>query len=133
MAGASRDHQGGASNYLCLAGQPLWDHYDDGVIGAANIYGVEYEFAGTAASRALFFGADIRNDEAPCAVCYTNRGTNIMIPGRNKCYDGWTMEYSGYVVTEHTYSPLGVEYVCLDRRPDVIVGSQEDYDKLMES
>lgn len=130
MAGSLRSTTGGTSNYLCLSGQPTWDYYVDGVQGHASIYGVEYEFPyQNSASRTHFFGSDINNDDAPCAVCHTTRASNIMIPGRNTCYDGWTKEYSGYIVTDRNNLPHGTEYICLDRRPDVVQSGKHNDDE----
>ena len=125
MAGSLRDLTGGSSNYLCLAGDPTWDYYEDGIQGVCSVYGVEYEFnTHDASHRTNFFGSDIYNDDAPCSVCHTTRATNIMIPGRNTCYVGWTKEYSGYIVTDNNGLTHGTEYICLDRRPDVAIGGK---------
>ncbi|WAR10150.1 hypothetical protein MAR_035226 [Mya arenaria] len=45
-----------------------------------------------------FFGSNIVQEEAHCAICKVIRGTLIMIPGQKDCYPGWTKEYSGYLV-----------------------------------
>ena len=45
-----------------------------------------------------------------------------MIPGRNQCYKGWTLEYKGYLVAGHHGHAAATEYVCLDDNPDVIPG-----------
>lgn len=127
MAGAKYSETGGATNYLCLAGQPTWDYYEEGTSSNSRIYGVEYQFnTHNAAGRTKFFGTDLLEDDAPCAVCHTLRGANIMIPGRTDCYDGWTKEYSGYLVSEHYNYVHGTEYVCLDRRPEVVVGGKDN-------
>ena len=50
-----------------------------------------------------------------------------MIPGRNICYDGWTLEYNGYLVADrHDFH--ATEYVCLDLHPDTIVGGNNNDD-----
>jgi hypothetical protein len=49
-----------------------------------------------------------------------------MIPGRLDCYPGWTKEYSGYLVSENAGHPSNSEYVCLDSRPDVIIGGHDN-------
>ena len=45
-----------------------------------------------------------------------------MIPGRNVCYNGWNLEYNGYLVAVYFDRPTATEYICLDDRPDVEVG-----------
>ena len=41
-----------------------------------------------------------------------------MIPGRNACYKGWTLEYSGFLVSGDYGHASATEYICLDRNPD---------------
>ncbi|XP_060578705.1 uncharacterized protein LOC132735734 [Ruditapes philippinarum] len=136
MAGTYNDvvgHGPGAgANYLCLAGQPTWDHYSDSENAGVHITGVEYEFWPHHKSIGAFFGSDISNSEAPCSVCRTARNTNIMIPGRKDCYPGWTKEYSGYLVSGSPSYDDSTEYICLDRRPETVVHSgNSDNDNML--
>ncbi|XP_052790068.1 uncharacterized protein LOC128224295 [Mya arenaria] len=112
--------QDGAADYLCLTSEPIWGVYDDTLhTYSAKIYGTEYEFGGEGYpdGGAQFFGKNIQNHDAPCAVCITSRRATVMIPGRNQCYPGWTKEYSGYLVSGlsgtqgHASSS---NYACLD-------------------
>ncbi|WAR10153.1 hypothetical protein MAR_035229, partial [Mya arenaria] len=68
-----------------------------------------------------FFGSNIEQGEAPCAICKVIRGTLIMIPGRKDCYPGWTKEYSGYLVGGYPGYGDSSELVYLDRRPEVLL------------
>ena len=45
-----------------------------------------------------------------------------MIPARNQCYDGWTMEYKGYLVGGRYGHDAASEVVCLDGDPEIIQG-----------
>ncbi|KAI0239762.1 hypothetical protein LSAT2_009484, partial [Lamellibrachia satsuma] len=65
----------------------------------------------------------LMDNNVPCAVCLvTNRPTKLMIPARLSCPDGWTKEYSGYLMAE-AYSHKGrTTYVCVDNAPEVIEG-----------
>ncbi|XP_052790160.1 short-chain collagen C4-like [Mya arenaria] len=112
--------QDGAADYLCLTSEPIWGVYDDTLhTYSAKIYGTEYEFGGEGYpdGGAQFFGKNIQNHDASCAVCITSRRATVMIPGRNQCYPGWTKEYSGYLVSGlsgtqgHASSS---NYACLD-------------------
>ncbi|KAH3836850.1 hypothetical protein DPMN_110226 [Dreissena polymorpha] len=55
--------------------------------------------------------------------------TSLMIPDRTECYPGWNKEYSGYIGSGYAAYVHGTEYVCLDRRPESIAGSENVDDK----
>ena len=69
-----------------------------------------------------FFHKNIHDEDAPCSVCRPPRSTVIMIPGRNPCYRGLTLEYKGYLVAGYYGRSAASEYVCLDDNPDVMPG-----------
>ncbi|KAL3880009.1 hypothetical protein ACJMK2_032281 [Sinanodonta woodiana] len=103
---------GNGPNNLCLPEDPTWAKYLDGTFGGdhrARVYGTEYETGGG-------------ENDVPCAVCRTTRFSSIMIPGRINCYSGWTVEYSGYLVSAHYGHASPIEYVCLDGNPESIDG-----------
>ncbi|XP_045170141.2 uncharacterized protein LOC123532676 [Mercenaria mercenaria] len=131
MGTASNDFKvGTGSNYLCLSEKPQWDHYEDSIESLGKIAGVEYQFVnhrGNGASN--FFGYNVYNDNAPCAVCHTRRSSSIMIPGRMDCYSGWTKEYNGYLVSGWVGQSHDSEFICLDRRPETVVGGKTDDDE----
>ncbi|KAH3805667.1 uncharacterized protein LOC127835503 [Dreissena polymorpha] len=111
-------------NYLCLSSSPQWDYSTTTEDNNVAITGVEYRFSPHQESDlASFLGQNLNGIQAPCAVCHLPLATFLMIPGRTDCYAGWTKEYSGYVVTGYIGVPHSSEYVCLDRRPDSIVGT----------
>ncbi|CAH3146988.1 unnamed protein product [Pocillopora meandrina] len=89
-------HTGGGTNYVCLTNNPIYDEFVDGWQNTAAIYGTEYQ--------ASTF-PDLKNldqHDAPCAACYVRtRGSQIMIPGTNKCPSGWTREYKGHLMTSY--------------------------------
>jgi len=129
MAGSDKAMPGTGSNYLCLPEDPTWDHYDTSVESVGKITGAEYQFwhhRSTGAS--AFFGDNMYNHNAPCALCLTSKSTSVMIPGRTNCYDGWTKEYGGYLVSGYYGDKSATEYVCLDRRPEKVVNGDEDDD-----
>ncbi|XP_052790067.1 uncharacterized protein LOC128224294 [Mya arenaria] len=110
--------QNGAADILCLTSEPIWGAYDDTAQSySSKVYGTEYEFDLYTNGGAQFFGKNLQNHDAPCAVCHTSRRTTVMIPGRNQCFPGWTKEYSGYLVsTLSGYSGYtsSSNYACLD-------------------
>ena len=124
-AGSSYIDSGAAVNYLCLPTKPLWGEYDDSANAAARIYGAEYQVFGSDSNR--FFKKNVGDNDVPCAVCRTVRPSLLMIPGRNACYGGWTVEYTGYLSAGHHSHKAASESICLDTDPEVIAGSQTDH------
>ena len=122
MGGGYYANAGGGTNYVCLTNNPIYDKYESGFQGTAAIYGTEYEtsFAG-------FTRGDLNKHDAPCAVCYVrSRGSQVMIPGTNKCPSGWTREYYGYLMTSHYDHAHPSEFVCVDVDAEVVPGSHRD-------
>ncbi|XP_052238380.1 uncharacterized protein LOC127849674 [Dreissena polymorpha] len=115
-AGSHYTHQGAAVNYLCLTKEPLWSRFDASLQHGAPVYGAEYEFDGR--NRVTFFDREITDHDAPCAVCESPRSQVLMIPGRNKCLAGWTLEYQGYLVAGDIDHVAASEFICLDANPE---------------
>ncbi|KAK3577113.1 hypothetical protein CHS0354_037147 [Potamilus streckersoni] len=96
-SGANHDFGG---NHLCLPEDPTWANYQDGLYSEN---GTEYEpllvSAFTTSNR------EIIDRDAPCVACRTTRSSSIMITGRTYCYLRWTLEYSGYLVSQHYIHP----------------------------
>ena len=123
-AGDLYSHATAATNHLCLVPDPLWGHYSDALQDniRRKIYGSEYEFSNSQA----WFSKNLGDEDVPCSVCRTSRGSVTMMPGRNACYNGWNLEYKGYLVAGATADASPTEYICLDSNPDVITGGQSD-------
>ncbi|KAL4238241.1 hypothetical protein ACF0H5_002954 [Mactra antiquata] len=122
-AGSYSSHTGGAANHLCLPPDPQWDHYDDRVATNNQIFGTEYDVGWDNVNMEReFFGKDIRFDDVPCAVCYSQRSEKIMIPARLDCYPGWTKEYSGYLMSSHYSDAAPSMYICVDKAVEAVVG-----------
>ncbi|XP_078380372.1 uncharacterized protein LOC144663339 isoform X10 [Oculina patagonica] len=124
MGGGYYTHTGGGTNYVCLTNNPIYDKYESGWQGTAAMYGTEYQtsFAG-------FRRGDLMQHDAPCAVCYVkSRGSQMMIPGTNKCPSGWTREYYGYLMTSHYNHAHQSEFVCVDVDAEVTPGTHKDTD-----
>ncbi|XP_060578150.1 uncharacterized protein LOC132735234 [Ruditapes philippinarum] len=130
MASSSHGTTGGGSNYLCISPDPQWSYYDESIESLAKLKGVEYQFyAHYADGAAKFFGHNVLDDDATCAVCHCRRGSSLMIPGRTDCYNGWTKEYSGYLVSEYDNYAHESEFICLDDRPESVVGGHDNDDE----
>ena len=116
--GSHYTHIGGASSMMCLPRDPDWDSgiYNDKYDQYTGfIFGTEYE-------QAKLFGESFKNQDVPCVVCLVRRPSVVMIPGRSKCYDGWTFEYSGYLMTGHHWHDGATDYYCIDKAPEITPG-----------
>ena len=119
---------GGGANYLCLPEDPQWDNFRNGVLDG-HIGGIEYEFFDT--DNNIFDdsnagGVPLLDSPAPCAVCYVDRHSVLMVPARMDCPTGWSKEYGGYLVSQ--LSPDAdrkrMEYGCWDRAPEIAAGAR---------
>ena len=93
--------------------------------GGSLLYGSEYEIV---PGQALNSGMR-HNHDAPCAVCYVStRLAQVMIPGTYQCPAGWTVEYSGWLMSKHYTHKGRTTYTCVDKDPEVIPGQQRGTD-----
>jgi len=114
VAGAGSHYQGGGSNYLCMPDDPQYSSFVANFQGDTFLYGTEYE------SNIHLHDSQYN---APCAVCYaSNKQTSIMYPARTTCPFGWTIEYRGYLMSEHRDNYRSM-YICVDESMEVIVGT----------
>ena len=128
MAGTQFETQtGSAANYLCLTDEPTWDHYTETEDNTVRVTAVEYHFSPHFPGIHVedFLGTDVHFHQAPCSMCTVPRSVSVVIPGRNQCYPGWTMEYQGYLVGGEPRFADSSEYICLDRRPESVPGGGE--------
>ena len=97
----------------------------DGEQSGSYVYGAEYELGGNTIMQG-FIKKSLQDDNVPCAVCSTPRPRTLMIPGRNACYGGWSLEYKGYLASGHASHAASSEFICLDDDPMSIVGGHAD-------
>ncbi|KAI8489333.1 hypothetical protein Bbelb_330720 [Branchiostoma belcheri] len=116
---------GGGSNYQCLPADPEWGAYIDGVQGSKSyMYGAEYEINPNAPA---YDRATLHDRDVPCAVCYSlSRRSQLMIPARTTCPDGWTREYGGYLMAAYHGHAARSVFVCMDGEPEVLPGGERD-------
>ena len=114
------DQKGGGVNYQCLPNNPEYGQYAPGVQNFASIYGVEYQLNG---------GSPLpvqTNHNVPCAVCHVStRAAVLMIPAWRHCPSQWTLEYTGYLMTE-AYNHGKATYECVDKDAESVPGSNGD-------
>ena len=119
-AGTHYRHKGGGSNRLCLPKDPKYSSYYPGVQGHSPLHGSEYELTG---------GSPLPNvyeHNVPCAdCCVSTRSVVYVVPARDDCPSGWTLEYKGYLMSErHPHHSNTFE--CIDKDPESITGSAAD-------
>ena len=125
MGGSYSTHTGGGSNYLCLPLDPIFDKITSGNQGHSYIHGTEYQVS----SNPNVFPTNLDNHDAPCAICHTeSRGSHLMIPGRNICPSGWTLEYKGYLMSAHLGHNVRTSFICVDGNAEGTTGSNSDHD-----
>ena len=124
-AGSWYTNSGGGANYLCMPHNPQYGRYEPGVQGYSPIYGTEYQTEGNSPI------ATTLQHNAPCAVCYVStRATVLMLPARMECPTSWTLEYSGYLMSENSAHKRTM-YECVDSNPDTIPGSSASTDGVL--
>ena len=110
-------HTGGGGNYQCLPNNPEYGRYAPGVQNHAPIYGVEYQLNGGSPLPSIY------QHNVPCAVCHVStRAAVLMIPAWRHCPSQWTLEYTGYLMTER-YNHGKATYECVDKDAESVPGS----------
>ena len=119
-AGSYYNQKGGTSDHLCLPEEPQYLEYKSGVQGDSPIHGAEYH---TWDNRPL---DHVNDHNVPCVICHsTLRESVLMIPARISCPDTWTLEYSGYLMTEYKgHGRTSAE--CVDKDPETVPGEVAD-------
>ena len=126
VGGSAYNQAGGASNYVCLTREPIYEKYEPGFQDVrSRIHGAEYQ-----TYTAGIYPNSLHDHDVPCAVCHvTKRASRIMIPGRNMCPIGWTREYKGYLMAgRHISSRYRTTYTCVDENPDYTRGTHANLD-----
>ena len=121
-AGTGHGHKGGSAEYICLPDNPDYITGRNGVQGSSSLHGAEYEVAaGQPIVRHLR-----QNHNVPCAVCYAStRVAMLMIPAKTQCPSSWTLEYVGYLMTDH-HNHRRTMFTCMDKDAESIPGEAGD-------
>ena len=115
-AGSWYNQKGGGSQYLCLPQDPKYSNYQPGVQGHGPLHGTEYQINDESPL------PSVNNHNVPCAVCCTSRSKLFMLPATVACPTTWTLEYSGYLMTER-YTHYRNSFECVDKDAESISGS----------
>ncbi|KAJ8300895.1 hypothetical protein KUTeg_022414 [Tegillarca granosa] len=107
------------ANTQCLPKDPNWRRYHDGTFNdASRIQGAEYLVYHYSIGEVLHNSYNYYN--VPCAVCQSKKRLKVhMIPAKDRCYNGWHLEYRGYLMTQR-YDQGAANYLCVDARPEKI-------------
>ncbi|XP_052266261.1 short-chain collagen C4-like isoform X2 [Dreissena polymorpha] len=116
VAGSHYTHTGSGVNYLCLSKEPIWANGSPTASNVGIIHGSEYE------TKSANIWTNLHDNDVPCAAC-RSRGATMMIPGRNICYEGWKLEYYGYLMTSYQSHAGSKEFICVDSEATVAEGS----------
>lgn len=127
-AGASYFNNAGAgSNLVCLHPSYSFGLFTEDFRSSTfgSVVGVEYR---TSANDPL---VSLNEQNVPCAVCAVMSDGVYMQPGKTTCEPGWTVQYTGYIMSEQEGTMIGRsgeryrgEFVCVMTSPDVIPGLQ---------
>lgn len=110
-------HKGGGGNYQCMPDIPEYGKHAPGGLTSNVMYGVEYDVnTGGPLTK-------LHDHNVPCAVCYVStRAAVLMIPAWLHCPNKWTLEYSGYLMSEHNSHTVST-YECVDSNAVPVPGS----------
>ena len=97
-AASRHSHTGGPSNPLCLHKKPRDDRYSDSAW--SGIYVPAWH---TLQGEEAPYSSQLESHIAPCAVCAVQEKStsSMMIPARNDCPPGWTLEDHGFLMASH--------------------------------
>ena len=104
---------------LCLPQDPDWDggnYTDVKNYASGNIYGTVFKDG--EGRHDLLFGKIVETQDVPCVVCLVRKQSVLMIPGKSHCYDGWTFEYSGYLMGGAYNQKSATDFYCIDKDPE---------------
>ena len=83
---------------------------------SGTVWGAEYQFT---------YKKVAIDDDVPCAICTVKPATiTMMIPAKNTCPQGWTLQYHGYLSASYD-SAKSSDFICIDNDPDFFEGSRK--------
>jgi len=115
IGGAYYQHRGSGHEFICMADVPTYGSHNNGNQDAALMYTCEMENSGLQQNDYK----NMHDREPACCVCMVDkRDKVIMIPGRFSCYDGWTLEYKGYLMANHYSHNHTSSWICMSDKPE---------------
>jgi len=118
-SGSQFGQAGGTSQHLCLPNNP--DYRGVQTDHSSLLTVMEYN------SVKSIFGPRLHHHNVPCAVCFAQRTSTVMIPGKLTCPAGWLIEYKGYLMSSRdNHHRAGA--ICIDERSESQNG-KDDYER----
>ena len=120
-AGTKHNVKGGTPDTLCMPETPQYLSTDTTATHVTLLRGVEFETFGTSSTP---FN-NIVQANLPCAICHTDTKLSVLtVPAQYTCPIGWSMEYSGYLMTEFEASNRQRKNtLCVDKDAEAVPGS----------
>ena len=120
-AGSRYNVKGGTSDTLCMPETPQYLSTDTAATYVSLLRGVEFETFGTSSTP---FNK-LLEANMPCAVCHTDTKLSVLtVPARYTCPNGWSLEYSGYLMTAWQHSAQqSKNTICVDKDAEAVPGS----------
>ena len=125
-AGTKFNVKGGTSDTLCMPDTPQYLSTDTTATLVTLLRGVEFETFGTSSTPLN----NLLESNMPCAICHTDTKLSVLtVPAWYTCPNGWSMEYSGYLMTELGRSNRQRKNtLCVDKDAEAVPGSLADTD-----
>ncbi|XP_066299775.1 uncharacterized protein [Branchiostoma lanceolatum] len=126
VGGGYHHHHGGGSDHQCLPMEDVeWNNTVAGNQHGSYMYGTEFELgAGYFTTDNMESIASPQDYDVPCSVCHVaGRSAHVMIPARLSCPQGWSKEYSGYLMSAHHSHYNNKNFICVDGAPNLRAGS----------
>lgn len=113
VGGGRYNEPGSAPEPVCLPLDP--DFVKTSGSDYGRMYGAEFNTD--------LFGSNSDGQDLPCAVCRVKKASSvIMIPGKNRCYTGWNIEYHAYLASNDHDDEAAGSFVCIDSQPEHVSG-----------
>ncbi|KAI8495763.1 hypothetical protein Bbelb_267350 [Branchiostoma belcheri] len=124
----------GGSDYQCLPLEDVeWNSPVAGNQHQSYMYGTEYQVgAGYFSTDNMESITNPGNYDVPCSVCLVSgRSAHVMIPARLSCPQGWSKEYSGYLMSAKHSHYNNKNFICVDGAPNLVPGSAANNDEAL--
>jgi hypothetical protein len=121
LAGSHSGDVGGGAQYLCLASAvELAQFVNTNQHPGVDMYRVQYQDNG-----ALRSMVGKNYVDAVCSLCKApGRQWQLTVAGRNDCPVGFTVDYSGWLMSEKSTGSYRTKHVCVDEQPQGIDGTE---------
>ncbi|KAI8495762.1 hypothetical protein Bbelb_267340 [Branchiostoma belcheri] len=127
-------HHGGGNDYQCLPLEGVeWNKPVAGNQHNSYMYGTEYQVSsGYFSTDNMESITNPYNYDVPCSVCLVSgRSAHVMIPARLSCPQGWSKEYSGYLMSAYHGHYNNKNFICVDGAPNLVPGSAANNDQAL--